>query len=43
MGLVSEVKTLGAVAWPKAKPSTEKVCVAKQNIKMMVMLNNRCM
>ena len=33
MGLVSEVKTLRAVASPMAKPSTEKVCIAKQTIK----------
>ena len=33
MGLVSEVKTLGAVISPNGKPSNDKVCVAKQNVK----------
>ena len=33
MGLVSKVRTLGAVASPKAKPPSEKVLVAKQTIK----------
>ena len=33
MGLVSKVETLGAVASPMAKPSSEKVCVAKQTTK----------
>ena len=33
MGLVSEVKTLGAVASPKGKPFTNKVCALKQNVK----------
>ena len=30
MGLVSEVKALGAVASPKTKASNEKFCVAKK-------------
>ena len=33
MGLVSTVKTLGAVAGPNGKPSTDKVYFAKQNIR----------
>ena len=30
MGLVSEVETLGPVASQMAKPSTDRVCVAKK-------------
>ena len=33
MSLVSDVKTIGAVASPMAKPSIEKVYNAKQTIK----------
>ena len=33
MGLVSKMKTLGAVAQPNGKPSTNKLCVAKQKVK----------
>ena len=41
INLVIEVKTLGAVESPVEKPSSEKVLVAKQTIKIMIMLNNR--
>ena len=43
MGLVSEVKTLGAIAIPNGKPSIDKASVAKQTIQAMVKLNNRNM
>ena len=36
MYLVSEVKTLEAVAIPNVKPSPEKICVAKQFIKKLL-------
>ena len=40
MGLVNEVKTLGGVASPNGKTSTDMLHFAKQNIKMTLMLNN---
>ena len=36
MGLVREVKTLGAVASSKARPSTEKVYAARSQEMMML-------
>ena len=36
MGLVREVKTIGAVANKNGKPSTDKVYFAKQNAKPMM-------
>ena len=36
MGLESEVKSLGAIAILNGKPFTDKVCVAKQNVKTTV-------